>query len=86
MKDYTAAIKFISPDAEFSLWDEDLNTLIWHNEAIPQPTINEIEAGWIAYKTKLENDKQDAEAKRLATLTKLQALGLDEDDLKALGL
>ena len=86
MKDYTAAIKFISPNAEFSLWDENLDTLVWHNQAIPQPTRNEIEAGWLTYKTKLENDKQEAEAKRLATLAKLEALGLDEDDLKALGL
>ena len=28
----------------------------------------------------------EAEAKRSAALTKLEALGLDEDDLKALGL
>ena len=33
-----------------------------------------------------EQAKADKEIKRLAALAKLEALGLDEDDLKALGL
>ena len=47
--------------------------------------IEEIEAR-IAAKAAQEQAKAEAEAKRSAALAKLEALGLDEDDLKALGL
>ena len=46
-------------------------------------------AQWEADKAKAEAEAQakaEAEAKRSAALAKLEALGLDEDDLKALGL
>lgn len=35
---------------------------------------------------KLEADKAEAQAKKASALAKLAALGLDEDNLKALGL
>jgi len=41
---------------------------------------------YAGYLAKVESDKVEAEAKKLAAQAKLQALGLDEDDLKALGL
>lgn len=81
--DKVFAIKFIRPEAEFVLKGDELE---WLDTKQTQPTESEIEAGWIAYQAKIESDKAEAEAKRSAALAKLEALGLDEDDLKALGL
>ena len=77
------AIKFIRPGAEFILRGDDLD---WLDNEQTKPTDKEIEAGWVAYQAKIERDKTEAEAKRAAALAKLEALGLGEDDLKALGL
>ena len=81
--DKVFAIKFIRPEAEFVLKGDELE---WLDTKQTQPTESEIEAGWIAYQAKIESDKAEAESKRSAALAKHEALGRDEDDLKALGL
>lgn len=81
--DKVAAIKFIRPNAEFVLSGENLE---WKDENQTEPTKAEIEAGWVAYKAKVETDKADAAAKKSAAEAKLIALGLTADDLKVLGL
>lgn len=43
------------------------------------------EAGFAQYDAWKAQQEAEAQAKRSAALTKLEALGLDEDDLKALG-
>jgi len=82
-EEFVKSIKFIRPTSEFSVNGFDLD---WLDTINPKPTQEEIEAGWIAYQAKIESDKAEAEAKRSAALAKLEALGLNEDDLKALGL
>lgn len=81
--DKVKVIQFIRPDAEFVLRGEDIE---WLDTQQTQPTEAEIEQGWIDYQAKVEADKAEAEAKRQAALAKLESLGLDTDDLKALGL
>lgn len=76
------AIHFIRPAAQFVIREDELE---WLDNTQPEPTNAEIEAGWVAYQAKIESDKAEAQAKRSAALAKLEALGLDEDDLKALG-
>lgn len=82
-KQVLEAISFIRPDAAFCLRGDDLE---WLDENQSKPTDAEIEAGWVAYSAKVEADKADAVAKKAAAEAKLAALGLDADDLKALGL
>lgn len=77
------AIQHIRPNAEFVLRELELE---WLDEKQLEPTEEEIAAGWIAYEAKIESDKIQAEAKKAAAEAKLAALGLDLDDLKALGL
>lgn len=76
-------ILFIRPDAAFCLRGDDLE---WLDTKQTKPTDEEIEAGFIAYQAKLETDKVEADAKKAAAEAKLAAIGLDADDLKALGL
>ena len=78
-----SAIKTIRPNAEFVLEGDELN---WLDTEQTQPTNAEIEAGWLLYLDKVEQAKAEAEAKREAALAKLAVLGLDADDLKAIGL
>jgi hypothetical protein len=81
--DKVKAIQFIRPDAEFVLSDDELT---WLDTEQLEPTNDEIEAGWVAYKAKLETEKIEAAVKKQSAEAKLAQLGLDVDDLKALGL
>lgn len=78
------AIKSLVPSAQFSFDDADYSTIKWDFLEGEAPTWAEIEK---AHRDMKEAEKQAQarkEAKRLAALAKLEALGLDEDDLKAL--
>ena len=77
------AIQHIRPDSEFVLTD---GVLTWLDKEQTEPTNAEIQAGWVAYQEKIEADKAEAAAKKATAEAKLAALGLDADDLKALGL
>jgi hypothetical protein len=76
------AIRHIRPNSEFVIRD---GVLEWLDSKQSEPTQIEIEASWIDYQEKIEAQKAAAEIKRQAALSKLEGLGLDEDDLKALG-
>jgi len=73
-----AAIRFIRPNIEFVIRDNELEFFADENN---KPTKAEIEAGWIAYQAKVEVDKNEATAKRQALLDKL---GITEDEAKLL--
>ncbi len=81
--DKVEAIKYIRPNAEFTLKGDEL---IWMDQIQTEPTNTEIEKGLKDYLAKMESDKLAAIAKKEAAALKLAALGLDLDDLKALGL
>ena len=80
--DKVAAIRNIRPNSEFVIRG---GVLEWLDSKQTQPTEAEIEASWLDYQATIEADKASAEAKRVAALAKLEAIGLDQDDLKALG-
>jgi len=79
------AIWKLRPTAQFSFRDEDYSTVKWDVLEGDAPSEAEISAA--IQQVKLEEAQAEAEAaaKRSAALAKLAALGLDEDDLKALG-
>jgi hypothetical protein len=81
--DLVQAILFIRPDAEFAVRNMQIE---WLDEKQTQPTDQEIAQALIDYKAKVEADKLDKLAKKAAAEAKLAALGLDADDLAALGL
>ena len=81
--DKVKAIDFIRPNAEFVIIGDDIQ---WKDKTQTEPTEVEIGQAWIAYQAKVEADKVEAATKKAAAEAKLVALGLDLDDLKALGL
>jgi len=80
------AIHKLRPKAEFSFTDGDYSTIKWDVLEGNPPTQNEINEVIEQIKTKEAQDELDAIAKKQVSLAKLEALGLDVDDLKALGL
>ena len=84
--DIVKAIKFIKPTAEFSFEGTDYSTIKWDVLEGEAPTQAEVDAAVEVVKQQEAQAEAKAQAKRFAALAKLEALGLDEDDLKALGL
>jgi hypothetical protein len=80
------AIKLLRPTAQFSFTDNDYTTIKWDVLEGEAPTQAEIDAAIEQVKA---DEIAEAEAKaqaKAAAEAKLVALGLDLDDLRALGL
>jgi hypothetical protein len=84
--DLAKAIKYLKPTAEFSFEFADYSTVKWILLEGDAPTMKEIEEAHQAVEQEEAQAKAQAQAKRQAAETKLAALGLTADDLKALGL
>jgi hypothetical protein len=86
MSHLTKAIKALRPQAEFSFINDDYTTIIWDSLEGNPPTLNEINAAIEKIKADEIQATKDAEKAKLAAQSKLEALGLTSDDLRALGL
>ena len=80
------AINKLKPTAEFSFTNEDYSSIKWDVLQGEAPTKAEIDAAIEQVKTDEAQAEIDKAAKKAAAETKLAALGLTTDDLKALGL
>jgi hypothetical protein len=80
------AIGNLKPNSEFVITDNDYSTIEWHKLDGDAPTEKEIEAAIKEIKAKDIAEAKKAEADKAAAQSKLAALGLTADDLKALGL
>ena len=87
MKTYlTEAIQKLRPNAEFSYQENDYSTIKWDILEGEAPTQAEIDEAIEQVKADEAQAEIDKAAKKAAAEAKLSALGLDADDLKALGL
>lgn len=82
----TKAIRLLRPNSEFVMQNSDYSTIEWHILEGDAPTEKEVKE---AIEVVMEQEKQAEanaiKAKQIAE-AKLVALGLTNDDLKALGL
>lgn len=79
--DITNAIKSLCPDAEFSLWDEDYDTIIWHKLDGQAPTKKAVEDE----AKRLLDFNITEKSVRLAKKAELLAkLGITEDEARLL--
>ena len=74
------AIASLRPDAEFSINNDDINTIVWHTEGASTPSQEEISAK-IAELEAVDAAKIDA---RQSALSKLAALGLTPEEIASL--
>jgi hypothetical protein len=80
-KDLVDAIKYINPDAEFSIVDSDLDSIVWDKPKTGYPTKEEILAAVEPAKAKAQADIEAAQNAKNAVL---QKLGLTADEVAAL--
>jgi len=78
-------LSMLCPNVEWSLIGEDFDDVDWFGKSPPITKV-EFEAGFAVYDAWKIEQEATVKAKREAALAKLAALGLNEDDLKALGL
>jgi 3-methyladenine DNA glycosylase AlkD len=79
------AIRELVPTAQYYLFGTDLSTLRWMCDEV-RPTDEEIINKAQEWEASQIVVNAEAAAKREVALAKLAALGLEPDDLKALGL
>jgi hypothetical protein len=78
------AIQSLRPGAEFVMTNDDPQTIIWHTEGVTTPSQEEINS---EIKRLEEKEVADIAAKadaKATALSKLQALGLTEEEAKAI--
>jgi hypothetical protein len=68
---------------QWSLDGNSYDGLTWLDES-PKPTQAELDALWESTQTTVANQKSQAEATKVSALAKLSALGLTEDEIKAI--
>lgn len=79
--DITNAIRSLCPNAEFSLWDEDYSTIIWHVLDGNAPSAKEVNDEAKRLAESAINDKAVKLAKKAELLAKL---GITEDEARLL--
>ena len=78
-------LSMLCPDAKWTIYGDDYDSIIWHNGE-PAITKQQFDAGFVQYDAWKVQQKAEMTAKKATAEAKLAALGLDADDLKALGL
>ena len=77
------AIKAINSNAEFKYDDEDINSIEWLNGTTPISK-SEIEAMIPTVEQEIIDKAQAKIDKKASVITKLKALGLDDDEVNAI--
>jgi hypothetical protein len=77
------AIKIINPNAEVSISESDLDTIVWENGTNPISK-SDIEAKLTQAQNELDAEAQAEIDKKASGKQKLKDLGLDDAEIKAL--
>jgi len=77
------AIQKINSNAEVSVSNNDINSIVWENGTAPI-SIEDIQTQIPTVEAEIEQEKQDAIDKKASGKQKLLDLGLTEEEVKAL--
>jgi hypothetical protein len=78
------AIKYLRPDAEFVMTDDDPSTIVWHTEGVTAPTAKQIKDAIKAMEAEEATLIAAKAAAKASAIAKLEALGLDLDEAQAI--
>ena len=78
-------LQMLCAGVEYTIYGDDFDSINWYGKT-PAITKNEFEAGFAQYDAWKAQNEAEILAKKASAQAKLTALGLDADDLKALGL
>ena len=79
------AVKIINSNAKLSISGNDLDSITWEDGTSAISKLD-IEAKLTQAQNELDAEAQAKIAKKASAVTKLKALGLDDEELKTLGL
>ena len=77
------AILKLNPQAQVSVSGEDINSIVWENGTTPIP-VADIQAQIPIVEQEIANEEANRIAKKESAKAKLSALGLDEEEIKAI--
>jgi len=77
------AIQKINPNAEVSVSEDDINSIVWENGTTPIP-VADIQAQIPIVEQEIAQEETDKETKKASDKQKLLDLGLTEAEVKAL--
>jgi hypothetical protein len=84
MIDYSYILTINYPNTKWVLNGDTYKGLTWLSDNIIKPTQDELDSLWESTQNQMINEKKQAEVTKQSALAKLSALGLTEDELKAL--
>ena len=76
------AIQKINPNAEVSVSEDDINSIVWENGTAPIP-VADIQAQIPIVEQEIAQEETDKETKKASGKQKLLDLGLTEEEVKA---
>jgi hypothetical protein len=83
MLDYTLILKTNYPTSQWALSGDSYEGLTWFSDT-PKPTQAELDALWESTQAAVAAKEQTAKDVKASALAKLAALGLTQDEVKAL--
>jgi hypothetical protein len=83
MKNFNA-IRFLYPEAIFSMVDDDVKQITWVGQEFPIPTAKQLKDAIAAMEAAEAQAIADKEAAKASAIAKLAVLGLTEDEAKAI--
>lgn len=78
------AIASLRPGAEFVLYGEDVENIIWHTPDVEPLTVEEVAAEIKRLEETLFAEEEARIAAKESAMAKLAALGLNEDEVQAI--
>jgi copper chaperone CopZ len=75
------AIQKINPNAEVSVSEDDINSIVWENGTAPIP-VADIQAQIPIVEQEIAQEETDKETKKASAKQKLLDLGLTEEEIK----
>lgn len=83
MKNFNA-IRFLYPEAIFSMVDDDVNKITWVGQEYPVPTAEQLSEAIAAMEATEAKTIADKEAAKISAQAKLAAIGLSSEEIAAL--
>lgn len=78
------AIQSLRPDAEFTMNNDDIKTIVWHTEGVTTPTKKQIDDEIKRLEVAELAEVQAKEAAKASAMAKLEALGLNFAEAQAI--
>ena len=78
------AIQSLRPGSEFTMNNDDIKTIVWHTEGVTTPTKKQIDDEIKRLEAAELTEVQSKEAAKASAIAKLEALGLNLEEAKAI--